>query len=337
MLVERDVGGEWGHYVLAQKASWKSLSGDDATSPHSEFFKQAQRETGVIINRSHWKSHKEIHWFSVWSPSYLNAFVTIHVAASNYLKSLGARVIRQFSPDACNFVVQPLPRPRTGQPKIEVYYFTDSHKGTTADWDMSDGRLLIKEIADYLTANVTDLGFWSANEIVYKLMEHRIPGKYISPKSMGLNKYRDLNKCAFVYSEMPQLSDRALKTASGITDEHIKDAREFETIRQFIMRGAIRNLDYAGDYAIYLYGKEQADMVRSHLTNSGFRSVTVSQVVLPTISKFEKVQKPRVMTPEEKISRQREQAKNRQRKRRNKSKDEIVISKTNKHQISKPI
>lgn len=315
------INGDWAQAKLKDQVSWKDTQGDDATGKHAEFFKQAQRDGGVILNRKKMEDTGVIDWFSIWSPSYLTTFLSIEIAASSYLSSLGVKAIERFYPDDCDFVIHPLKRPRTGQPNIAIHYFTDSHEGTTAFWDKSDGRRCIKEIVDYLAQNVSDLGFWSANDTAYKLMEHRVPGTYIAPKAMGLNQYRNLEKCAFIYSEKSQSSDYALKDASGIEDADIMNARESETIRQFVMRGAIRNLDYAGDYTIYLYSKRQAEMVQAHLLDNDFQSVSVAPIAAPFVTRYKPDKNtPRPLSAAEKKSKKKDQARARQQKRRAKLK-----------------
>ena len=109
-------------------------------------------------------------------------------------------------------------------------------------------------------------------------MDHRLKAKFIRPLAMGLNKHRGARDCAFIYSAKATSEDKPVMDVFGLTKADFRHAREDDAIAQFVMRGAIRNLDYNESYAIYLYGEKQAERLRDHLLKIGFTTVQLIPV-----------------------------------------------------------
>ena len=276
-LVPAGSNNGWTHYAMDGVAANKPRN-NDLSKDAEKFLKEASRPTGVFIEDAALKARKAFRWFSFWSPTYLSAFNEIYISASNYQGSLGYRAMAFFFPDLFDLVETDVSRPRTGQPAIQIRYFADSHTGSTSFWDSEDGLKAIVEVTDYIAKHDPDLGFWSANGSIEQRFKGRLGGEFIPPLAMGLNKFRHLTKCAFIYSAKYTPIDKPLTEVSDITAADITDARETEAIRQFIMRGAIRNRDYAGPYLIYLYEKPQAEAVQKHLNKHGFNNVVLTHV-----------------------------------------------------------
>ena len=282
-LVAGGSNNGWTHYTMSGVAANKPRH-NDLSADAAKFLKEAERPTGVFIDDAALKAHNAFRWFSFWSPTYLSAFNDIYISASNYTGSLGYRAMAHFFPDKFDLVETDVSRPRIGQPSIEIRYFSDSHTGSTSFWDKKDGSKAIVEVTDYIVKHTPDLEFWSANSNVEKRFRGRLGGEYISPLAMGLNKFRDKTKCAFIFSAKYTPGDSPIIDVTDITAGDITEARETEAIRQFIMRGAIRNSDYTGPYLIYLYEKPQAEAIQRHLTNSGYTNAVVTNVGTPVIS-----------------------------------------------------
>jgi hypothetical protein len=79
-------------------------------------------------------------------------------------------------------------------------------------------------------------------------MEHRIKGELIAASAAGLNKHRRKQHCAIIFSGKATKADRGMMKVFGLTDDHIERAREDELIRQFAMRGAIRDPTFDDAY-----------------------------------------------------------------------------------------
>lgn len=231
------------------------------------------------MNIVDWEGVKSFEWCSVWSPTFLRHTRSLKIAGASYMESLGFRAAQKWWADEVSFQPRVTVRPRTGFPAISIHYFTQAHDGTTKLWEESIGRKFIKAICDYLTVHEPSLGFWSGNEMVSWLMEHRVNGEPLKPKQAGMNKFESAESCAFIYSSKPLDGDAPVRSLFGITDEQILSARETEDIFQFVFRGAIRRPDYDGAYRIYLHTRRQAETLKARIEASGIaRSVELVSV-----------------------------------------------------------
>lgn len=273
----------WSEVSLIMDApGWRDLAGDELLKPLAELFKLTQRHHGVFVNRTEWK--KDFGWCSVWLPTALSHFASCQFAGASYPTSLGAVVAKKLLGDELTFRTEILPASRTAHPTIRVHYFTQSHEGTSKLWSTSLGRGFIVPVCDFLGQIEPPVGFWSGNGEVAVLMDHRVPGGPIKPKVAGLNEWRDETSCAFIYSSKPMPGDEPLKELFGLSDDEIRRSREDEDVIQFVMRGAIRNADFGGNYDIYLYSRRQAETLVAQLTNSGVgQSVTLVPELDPGI------------------------------------------------------
>lgn len=266
---------EWS--VLSLKgtaADWKSVQASPANGL-GEFQKQAAHLDRVFVKATDWDSADEIDWFSMWTPLALSAFGSVQVAGSSYTDSVGYHAAKTLFGDLLDFSEREVREARTGCPSITIHFFTRGHRGGTNYWDKSDGRLMIKKVCDHLGRVLPARAFWSGNDVVQHLMEHRIKGKLISPTAAGLNKHGARIACAYIFSAKPTPNDAAIKSALRLTDAQILKAREDDAVAQFVMRGAIRNPSYDGPYDIYLYEEAQAQRLQTHLSACGFTTVDV--------------------------------------------------------------
>ena len=117
------------------------------------------------------------------------------------------------------------------------------------------------------------LGFWSANGNAQTVLDAYMPGTLARPKSAGLNCYRTLRSCALFYGAGATPGDTILLRDFGFSKETIRRAREDEDVFQFVMRGTVRNGDYAGPYDIYLYSHRQAETLKERLEGAGFGDI----------------------------------------------------------------
>lgn len=201
---------------------------------------------------------------------------SVKIAGASYPVSLGAIVAKRWESSNINFKPKAKVMPRTKQPTVRIHYFTQSHEGSTKLWDTRTGRGFIVGVCDFLAAKEPTLGFWAANDVVEKLLDHRLHGEPISTKAAGLNEFDDRTSCALIYSSKPLPSDAPAQALFDIKDAEILRAREEEDILQFVMRGAIRRPDFGGEYDIYLYSEGQAKLVQRKLKASGIgQSVTL--------------------------------------------------------------
>jgi hypothetical protein len=290
---------DWSEISLKGPAtSWREWANDQMTEPFVDFFKRIESK-GVFGRATDWKAIDRLDWLSVWTPASLPRCDTIHIAGASYHKSLGAIVAQKGFRELINFVDRPVPHTRSGQPAIRIHYFTCGHEPSTKLWDSSEGRRRIKAVCDHLAVHVPDLGYWSGNDDVLKLMEWRVAGDCVLPKVAGQNKWRELTSCAIIYSSQPVPSDQPIKDFLGISDKEILASREEEDILQFAMRGAIRNKDYDGTYDVYLYSKRQAEMLAEQFRENGIgRSIDLVAVHKAGIMELARKQSANSSQPE---------------------------------------
>jgi hypothetical protein len=265
--------GGWAEITPVDQQSFKTIEADAIFKPMAELLKQAKRRHGAYVDTTEWKP--EFGWCSLWTPTALSQFASVKIAGASYLKSLGAVVVSRHLSKEIQFNEVRVPMPRTADPDIRIHYFTSGHEGTSTLWESHGGRRFVKQICDFLTTNEPQLGFWSGNEEVQKLMDWRVHGGPIPPKVAGLNAYLNETSCAFIYSSKPLSGDDPVKSLFGLSNAEIIASREEEDVLQFVMRGAIRNPDFGGRFDIYLYSKRQADLLAEQLGAGGFNTVSV--------------------------------------------------------------
>lgn len=272
--LETKPGHDWASLTLiGDSKSWKKLQTALGAKELVEFYKQASRPSRVFVRTPDWDAADEIDWFSMWTPLELAGFASVQIAGSSYTSSVGYLAAKALYEDRLEFDERDVPVVRTNQPSITIHYFTDSHRGSTTFWGTTDGRLQIKQVCDYLAKSLPKVSFWSGNTVVQHLMEHRIKGELIAASAAGLNKHRRKQHCAIIFSGKATKADRGMMNVFGLTDEDIERAREDELIRQFAMRGAIRDLTFDGSYDIYVYEKVQAERLKGHFEDLLFVKV----------------------------------------------------------------
>jgi hypothetical protein len=258
--------------------NWKKLAKDSLLKGQVDFVKLAPSPGGVFVNTDKWAGVEKVDWWWLWTPSALKDFATIEIAGASYHKSLGAIVARKWFANSLSLTNKPIPMVRDAHPTVRVHFFTNGHKPATTFWETSNGRRMVKAVCDYLSSFVPDLGFWSGNDEVLKLMEWRVSGDLTRPKVMGQNKWRNLTKCAFIFSSGPTPDDRAIMETFEISEDEVYRAREDEDILQFAMRGAIRKRDFGGRFDVYVYTEDQANALAASLTSSGIGTVEIVAV-----------------------------------------------------------
>lgn len=251
---------------------WKELAEDDLLKPFSNFLKHAHRPTGVYARTSNW-SERDVPWIAAWLPDTLDGLAAnpVRIAGASYLTSLGGLVAQRVG--NASFIPIQVAMDRAKQPIVRLHYFTQGHQGSTALWQRTEGRKFIVLLTDFLAKHASNLGFWSANDVVRVLMDHRAPGVQTSIRVAGLNEYDSLESCACIYSAKSMDADEAILDLFPITKAEIRAAREDEDILQYVMRGAIRRGDFDGDYDVYLYNRWQAERLEDQLRSSGIGKV----------------------------------------------------------------
>ncbi|WP_368518101.1 hypothetical protein [Rhizobium sp.] len=281
--LEPMTGSGWSRVVPRDRSlNWSHLSRDDFGMKLANFHTLASRPRGVIIGLDDWDDARDqggVEWLSIWTPAELTGCASVTLTGAGYFDSLAYRVTEACFGDQVGHIRTPARNSRrTGQPNVRIHYFTETHPGTTTYWSTSQGRWCLVQVCDWLVKNVRDLGFFSGNEVIQMLFEHRVRGQIVKPKLAGLNALRDHRSCAFIYSSKAVSEDKPLKSVFGLDDDDIVAARETEDIIQFVFRGAIRNPNYDGPYDIYLYHRHQAEAVAAAMLKYSIFDVDIISI-----------------------------------------------------------
>jgi hypothetical protein len=239
-------------------------------------FHKAVRSMGraVYVDIDCWQgarsTRRTVRWYSFWTPEALVEQATsVTFAGAGFLNSLGYHAAQQAPSGPVTFEVEDIGErcPRTGRPRVVIYYYTH-HLGSTAWWSTKAGRKCLVAISRHLEC-IKFSGYWSGNDVVRPYFQERFDGEECQPKVAGTNSLRHHTQCAFFYSNKCQSADSATIEVLALHADIVRRAREDEDIIQFVGRGAIRDRTFSGDYEVHLYSKDQAERLREYLKSSG--------------------------------------------------------------------
>ena len=309
----------WSCLTLKPEALTSRASDCSITKIDPALGRALRRPQGVLVKATTWKAIErlsEFSWLSVWSLNAARPCESVTLASASFSDSLMARTIASAAPDDLHLTITTLAPQRAAQPTIRLRYFAQGHEGSTAFWDSSEGRRCLKAVADHLEHHVPSLGFWSANDGVWELLEHRAHGLRLCARTIGTNEHRALTSCAMIYSAKATPQDRALQDLTGLSSGAIRTAREDEDIYQFVCRGAIRDLEFGGVYNVHLYSRTQAERLATRLRSGGYTDVSLTGVPEAGIMEIGREAKTPIRSAEERAARKRALSSERQRRRR---------------------
>lgn len=321
-------GVKWAAVTMKGPApSWKDVQRDDALKPLADLIKHAAQSGRVFVNTSAWDNGDEVSWFSLWTPFSLGHCASVQIAGSSYTNSIGFLAVEALFKEQFEITVREIKSPRTAQPTVTIHYFTQAHEGTTHFWqEESLGRKMIKQVCDHLGNVLPVSAYWSGNWIIEVLLDHRLKAGFIKPLCAGTNAMREATACAFIYSAKPKPSDGPLLEVFGLSREQIIRAFEGEAVAQFVMRGAIRNPDYGGEYSAYVYSRKQAEWLRDYMSQIGFTTVGITPVDEAGImDERREISERKSISPEEAAAK-REQAKAKDRDRKQAGRAKVAVS-----------
>lgn len=266
----------------------------------------------VFVDVGDWQdaqvARREVRWWSIWTPLVLDQCASVTFTAAGYFESLPCRAAKWLSRGAINYDPIDLGagKPRAS-PRVRIHFYTAGHVGSTAWWETDDGIACLVQVSDHQKL-IGGPGYWSSNEAIRLAFCKRFPGEWCPPKQAGTNSLIDHTSCLYIYSAKPQMDDAPIIDLLGLNRDDIRRAREFEDIRQFVMRGAIRRPDYDGAYDIYLYDFAQAEDLAGYLRRIGISDV---ETVPVNEAKIMDVVRPGAETSEKKTPLSREEKRER--------------------------
>lgn len=231
----------------------------------------------VFVDVGDWQdaqvARREVRWWSIWTPLMLDQCASVTFTAAGYFESLPCRAAKWLSGGAINYAPIDLGagKPRAS-PRVRIHFYTAGHVGSTAWWQTDDGNRCLVQVSRH-QEDIGGPGYWSCNEDIRAVFRNRFPGTQCQPKQAGTNSLIEEKSCLYIYSSKPQADDAPIIDLLGLNRDDIRRAREFEDIRQFVMRGAIRRPDYDGAYDIYLYDFAQAEDLAGYLRRIGITDV----------------------------------------------------------------
>lgn len=248
-----------------------------------------------------------LQWWSAWTPSELKAFDRVTIAAAGFENSIAFKVYgnEKWDADDVTYFFEKVPSPPRAHQRIEISYFTDKHRSSTAFWGSPNGKQALRSVATYLST-IPDLGYFGSNNPTAGFFTG-VAAEQLKPRQEGTNSLIDRTSVAFIYSAKALPSDIPIIRVFGINRDTIERARQQEDVVQFCFRGAIRDPNWSGTYRVFLYDKWQAEALAAYV-----RTHEIAEVELIAISEAGIMDVPgsksgpkSTMTPEEKKERQR--------------------------------
>jgi len=285
---------EWSQVIVRPQApTLGSFMRDDIASGLATFHKRAMSKQGVFVKCLRWddlvNSDRSLEYFSAWTPTDLDAFDSITIAAAGYENSIGWKATKAMFGDQVNLIPEIVEGPARARPIVEISYFTH-HKGSTRYWrydpkqpDGGPGHVGLTKVAEYL-ATIPDMGFWAANnEFAPMFAAAGMKGKQQAPKTEGTNSLKAETVLAFIYSAKKLPGDYAVGCRFGISAEEFKLARQSEDCIQFVFRSALRDPSFGGKVRAYLYDLDTAEMLASYIREHDLADVVLVPIDEPGI------------------------------------------------------
>ena len=226
----------------------------------------------VYVDVASWEEARQprrpVRWWSAWTPIALAGCASITFTGASFAASLLHHASRRLHGDRLRFEFVDVGAGRQrAKPRIRVHYYT-RHPGSTEWWATDEGSCCLVQTSRHLERVGFD-GYWSCNRSVLPYFRHRFGGVWVEPRQAGTNVLRHHASCCLIYSSKAQMDDEPILEVLSLDREAIKRTREDEDVMQFVLRGAIRDIDYNGIYDVYLYDELQAVSLRDKLVATG--------------------------------------------------------------------
>ncbi len=266
----------WSYATLKSKApSQGLLDADICLRSMTELFSKMRGQFAVCLRTTDLGSFAgktdRLEWFSYWDLNSLKMFKSVTVVGAGLTDSILYKAMK----DDIEWEVIDVGSNRTIRPEVNIHYFTRGHRSSTRLWDTPFGNQCIDAVGQFLGQLPADQYYWSANDSIQPRLQGHLKGTFASPKSEGTNEYLRFNTVALLYSAKSQpIADRGLRDILKLTKNDIRKAREDWDMRQFVLRGSLRDWQCSKPYTIYVYDQWQADMLASYINDEGIGHAT---------------------------------------------------------------
>ncbi|MDX3806122.1 MAG: hypothetical protein QHC89_06875 [Bosea sp. (in: a-proteobacteria)] len=234
----------------------------------------------VFVDIGDWKdakSGRKVGWWSIWTPLVLDQCESVTFTAAGFFESLPYRATQWLASEALepNRIDLGTGISRA-HARVRVHYYT-RHAGSTEWWKTHEGSKCLVRISEH-QARIGSVGYWSCNPEIRTFFCHRFDGVHCKPRQAGTNSLIEHRSCLYIYSAKAQSGDGPIMDLLGLDRLDVRRAREFEDVRQFALRGALRRPDFDGDYDVYLYDQAQAEDLTGYLRQIGIVDVELVPV-----------------------------------------------------------
>lgn len=249
----------------------KAITGEGRTGLSAFLTYAAQPRRSVFVDVGDWRDAqlgRPVRWWSIWTPLVLNRCAAVTLIGAGYFESIPYFASEWLAPRAITYAAGPNLTVQRANPRVRIHYYTRGHVGSTTWWETDAGNDCLVQVSRH-QERIGGTGYWSSNDAIRLVFRNRFPGEWCPPKQAGTNALIAKTGCMYIYSAKPQLDDGPIVDLLGLDRDTIRRAREFEDLKQFVLRGALRRPDYAGAYDIYLYDLAQAQDLEAYLRGIG--------------------------------------------------------------------
>ena len=146
--------------------------------------------------------------------------------------------------------------------RLKVYYFSEKIKLSKTWKDNNPDQ--IQRAYDYLTEVLEGQEYYWTNNKTDKQKLHK--AYRISPDARGHNDYKDRHTCVWLACMRPDDTEAKLcELLLKITGEDIHQAREYESLHQFALRGVSRQFESTETQIVYVFDKWQAESLSTNI------------------------------------------------------------------------
>lgn len=146
--------------------------------------------------------------------------------------------------------------------RLKVYYFSENIKLSKTWKDRNPSQL--QRVYDYLSEVLTGQEYYWTNNNTDKQKLHK--DYRISPDARGHNDYSERGTCVWLACMRPDDTEAKLcELLLKITGEDIHQAREYESLHQFALRGISRQFDSPETQIVYVFDKWQAESLSTNI------------------------------------------------------------------------
>ncbi len=146
--------------------------------------------------------------------------------------------------------------------RLKVYYFSEKIKLSKTWKERNPGQL--QQVYDYLSEVLKDQKYYWTNNNTDKQKLYK--DYRISPDARGHNDYSERSTCVWLACMRPDDTEAKLcELLLKITGEDIHQAREYESLHQFALRGISRQFDCTETQIVYVFDKWQAESLSTNI------------------------------------------------------------------------